>query len=139
MRSSVQKVLPFAESFLDQSILIVVEFPDGLFEVPYSSVYQFGALAAGARGEVVSFHKSDLETPGHGVERDARACSTSSNDQEIVWFSISLFCYKFFATIAGGGALESIESILDLLRQRWFWRSSRETTAFSKLCKMFFS
>ena len=62
MRCGVEEVSPLTQSFLDEFVLVVVQFEDSLFEISHTTVNELCALTTCARCKVVSFNHGDLQT-----------------------------------------------------------------------------
>lgn len=84
MRCRVEEVSPLPESLFDEGVLAVVELEDGLFEVSDTSVDKLGTLAAGTTAEVIAFDHCNLETACNGVEGNAGASRTATDDEKII-------------------------------------------------------
>lgn len=84
MRCGIQEVPPLAESLLDERILVVVEFEDGLLKVSDASVDKLCTLTAGSRSKVIALYESDLETTGSSIKSDASPGCTTTNDEQVI-------------------------------------------------------
>ena len=76
MRRVLERPLSFGEPLVDQAKFALVE-------VAESAVHELRAPRAGTGREVVSFHQRGSKPAGGGIERDARAGDSTTDDEQV--------------------------------------------------------
>ena len=83
VRRQLQQRLPLAQRLAHQAELGAVDPLHRLFQVAHTAVYQLGAAAAGAAGEVGALHQRYPQPARGGIERAAAAGGAAADHQQV--------------------------------------------------------
>ena len=97
-------------SWHKRNTLVVIEFPDSLFQISNTTVDELGTLGASTRGEIVSLDHGDLQATSGSIEGDTGAGCTSANDQEIVFLALATLVVGLDITRRAGNSLGNLVS-----------------------------